>query len=61
MLESGKDAISLGDYLNKEIFAGNKGEKLAASKEETEGFDKFMELYLKGLNMEKEAVKLFEA
>ena len=61
MLANGNEAISLGDYLNKVIFAGNKGEKLAATKEETEGFDKFMELYLKGLAMEKEAVKLFEA
>ncbi len=61
MLANEKDTVSLGDYLNKVIFAGNKGEKLAATKEETEGFDRFMELYLKGLNMEKEAVRLFEA
>ena len=37
-----------------------KGEKLAASEEEKAGFDRFMELYLKGLTLEKEAVKLFD-
>lgn len=49
---------SLEDYLNNVIFAGNKGESLAASKEEIEGFDKFMDVYMKGLAMEKAAVEL---
>lgn len=51
-------AQSLQDYLNKEIFAGNKGEKLAASEEEIKGFEAFMAQYMKGLPMEQEAVKL---
>ncbi|MCR4657394.1 MAG: FGGY-family carbohydrate kinase [Lachnospiraceae bacterium] len=55
-----KEKMPLGEYLNKVIFAGNKGSKLEASKEDIDGFDKFMEIYMKGLPIEKAAIETFE-
>lgn len=47
---------TLDDYLNKKVFAGQKGETLAPKAEDVEGFDRFMEHYKKGLSMERVAV-----
>lgn len=47
---------TLDDYLNKKVFAGQKGETLAPKAEDVEGFDRFMEHYKKGLSMERAAV-----
>ncbi|MCR5108158.1 MAG: FGGY-family carbohydrate kinase [Lachnospiraceae bacterium] len=54
-----KNGRSLEQYLAEDIFAGQKGESLEATKEGIEGFDRFMDNYMKGLPIEKEAVKLF--
>ncbi len=50
---------TLPDYLNNKIFAGQKGSKLEPIPENVKGFEKFMEQYMKGLAMEKEATALF--
>ncbi|MCR4922441.1 MAG: FGGY-family carbohydrate kinase [Lachnospiraceae bacterium] len=53
-----KEGRSLEQYLNEVIFAGEKGESLEADEAEVKGFDKFMDTYMKGLEMEKAAVEL---
>ena len=52
-----KDGQSLGEFLNEEIFAGNKGIKMDPVAEDVEGFEKFMEKYMKNLPAEKAAVE----
>ncbi len=51
-------SLTLQDFLNKNIFAGNEGKKIEPSKEAVAGFDKFMEKYMKGLDAEKAAVNI---
>ncbi len=58
-VKDGSKDMPLGTYLNTVIFAGNSGEKLQASPEEIQGFDSFMETYMKGLSIEKAAVDTF--
>ena len=41
----------------EEIFAGNKGVKMDPMAEDVEGFEKFMEKYMKNLPAEKAAVE----
>lgn len=53
------DNETLPEYLNNKIFAGQKGSKLDPIPENVKGFEKFMDQYMKGLAMEKEATKLF--
>lgn len=48
---------SLQDYLNNKVFAGQKGETIAPDAKLVAGFDKFEEVYLKGLAAEKAAVE----
>ena len=45
------------EFLNEEIFAGNKGVKMDPMEEDVEGFEKFMEKYMKNLPAEKAAVE----
>ena len=52
-----KDDQSLSEFLNEEIFAGNKGVKMDPMAEDVEGFEKFMEKYMKNLPAEKAAVE----
>lgn len=54
-----EDGETLPDYLNNKIFAGQKGSKLDPIPENVQGFEKFMDQYMKGLAMEKEATGLF--
>lgn len=54
-----EDGETLPDYLNNKIFAGQKGSKLDPIPENVQGFEKFMDQYMKGLAMEKEATRLF--
>ena len=56
-LDKKKDGQSLGEFLNEEIFAGNKGVKMDPMAEDVEGFEKFMEKYMKNLPAEKAAVE----
>ncbi len=48
---------SLEDFLDKEVFAGKKGETLKPDKRDVSGFDKFLETYTKGLKIERAAVE----
>lgn len=48
---------SLADFLNKEVFAGQKGSTLAPDAADVAGFDEFMKLYSAGLAIEKAAVE----
>lgn len=50
---------SLSDFLKNQIFGGNAGESMMPTKEGAEGFNSFMKLYMDGLAMEHEAVKIF--
>lgn len=47
---------SLADFLNKNVFAGEKGTTLAPSEKDVQGFDEFMKRYANGLAIERAAV-----
>ena len=51
------DGLNLSDYLDKVVFAGNKGVEIAPTPEEVAGFRRYMEAYRKGLEIEKAAVE----
>ncbi|MBQ4051264.1 MAG: FGGY-family carbohydrate kinase [Oscillospiraceae bacterium] len=53
-----KTFASLGEYLNKEIFAGSKGETLTPDPVDAEGFKAYIERYKACLPAEKAALKL---
>lgn len=48
---------TLGDFLNRKIFAGMTGSKMHADEADVQGFEAFMERYRKGLAVEKAAVE----
>lgn len=48
---------SLADYLDNKVFAGNTGVEIAPTKEDVEGFNKYIKEYEACLAIEKEAVK----
>lgn len=50
---------SLGAYLEKEVFAGQKSTRLEPKKEDVESFELFMEHYTAGLPIERAAVDTF--
>lgn len=53
-----KDAgESLAEFLDKKVFAGQKGEKMAPKASDVEGFDRFMKRYSAGLAIERAAVE----
>ena len=56
-LVNNTDHLSLADYLDKKVFAGNTGTEIAPSAEDVAGFNAFMESYKRGLEIEKTAVK----
>ena len=47
---------SLENYLKNKIFNGQAGSKMEPDKKDVEGFDQFMERYMKGLAIEQAAV-----
>lgn len=51
-------ALTLQDFLNNEIFKGSKGTKLSPDAAEVEGFNKFMEKYIRGLDAERAALNM---
>ena len=51
-----KEGESLGDYLENRIFRGEESVTLDPDPEDTEGFNQFMEIYKKGLSIERTAV-----
>ena len=48
---------SLPDWLETQVFAGNTGTEIAPTPEEVEGFNRYIEAYKKGLDIEKKAVE----
>jgi sugar (pentulose or hexulose) kinase len=46
----------LADWLESVVFAGNTGVEIAPTKEDVEGFNKYIEYYKKGLAIEQAAV-----
>ena len=52
-----KEDEKLEEYLDKRIFARLSGVSIEATKEDIEGFDKFMERYVAGLEVEKAAIE----
>ena len=49
--------LSLADYLEEVIFAGNTGVEIAPTEEEVAGFNAYIENYKTGLGIEQAAVK----
>ena len=52
-----EEGESLADYLDNKVFAGNEGSTLAPTAEGAEGYNAFMERYIKGLPIERAAVE----
>lgn len=52
-----KKGKNLADYLEEVVFAGNTGIEIAPTKEDVEGFNRYMEYYKEGLAIEKAAVE----
>jgi hypothetical protein len=52
--------MSLGDWLNKVVFASAEVTKTAPDASDVEGFNKFFANYKKGLAVEKAAVENLE-
>lgn len=51
-----EEGEALEDYLDNKVFAGNQGTTLAPDPAGVEGFNAFMERYMKGLDIERAAV-----
>lgn len=51
-----EEGEALEDYLDNKVFAGNQGTTLNPDPAGVEGFNVFMERYMKGLNIERAAV-----
>lgn len=56
-LVNNEEKLSLADYLDKKVFAGNTGVAIAPTAEDVAGFDKYIETYKAGLAIEKAAVE----
>lgn len=52
-----ENGLSLAEFLDKEVFAGNAGVEIAPTEAEVQGFNTYIERYKKGLGMEEAAVK----
>ena len=50
---------TLEDYLSNKVFAGNTGESMKPDPKAVEGFNKFLDAYVKALAIERAAVKSF--
>ena len=55
-LVNNEEKLSLADYLDKKVFAGNTGVKIAPTAEDVAGFDAYIETYKTGLAIEQAAV-----
>ncbi len=52
------EGMTLGEYLNDEVFAGDKGTEIAPVAADVEGFNAYIETYMKALPVESLAVQL---
>ena len=55
-LVNNDEKLSLADYLDKKVFAGNTGVEIAPTAEDVAGFDAYIETYKAGLAIEQAAV-----
>ena len=55
-LVNNDEKLSLADYLDKKVFAGNTGVEIAPTAEDVAGFDAYIETYKAGLSIEQAAV-----
>ena len=55
-LANNEEKLSLADYLDKKVFAGNTGVEIAPTAEDVAGFDAYIETYKAGLAIEQAAV-----
>ena len=55
-LVNNEEKLSLADYLDKKVFAGNTGVEIAPTAEDVAGFDAYIETYKAGLAIEQAAV-----
>jgi hypothetical protein len=53
----GKDSGSLGDFLQKEIFADQSGTTVSPDPADVEGFETFTQHYKDGIAVERAAVE----
>jgi sugar (pentulose or hexulose) kinase len=56
-LVNNTEKLSLADFLDKKVFAGNSGTEIKPTSEEVAGFNTYIENYKKGLAIEESAVK----
>ena len=52
-----KENGSLGEYLNKRIFAGKEGSERKPDEKDVEGFEQFMKRYRRGFEAERAAIR----
>ena len=57
-LVNNSDKESLADFLDNKVFSGNTGVEIAPTKEEVDGFNKYIKEYQACLPIEKEATKV---
>jgi len=55
-LVNNPNKLSLADYLEKVVFAGNSGTSIAPSADDVDGFNKYIENYKRCLPVEQCAV-----
>ena len=55
-LVNNEEKLSLADYLDKKVFAGNTGVEITPTAEDVAGFDAYIETYKAGLAIEQAAV-----
>ena len=51
------DSLSLADYLEQVVFAGNTGTSIAPTADEVEGFNRYIDNYKQALPIEQQAVQ----
>lgn len=56
-LVNNEEHLSLADYLDQKVFAGNTGVEIAPKAEDVAGFDAYIETYKAGLDIEQAAVR----
>ena len=52
------DGETLADFLDNKVFAGNTGVEIAPSKEDVDGFNRYIKVYQACLPIEKEAARV---
>jgi sugar (pentulose or hexulose) kinase len=55
-LVNNPNKLSLADYLEEVVFAGNTGTSIAPTADDVEGFNRYIENYKAGLAIEQAAV-----